>query len=173
MLAVPLVATAGGTDWLWRRIPNWITVPGLFIGIAANAVVGGWPGAKSSLLGAGLGLALLLPFVLVRSMGGSPDGFANDAAVRTHLEKSAHFAQEITEDSYYSACFSSHPQRQEWDSKIVARIVWRRKIIPRHSGGRQEVRWRHEQFGSLFWGEVLCGFTHSDGAYTFGRARCP
>ncbi|PYX70832.1 MAG: hypothetical protein DMG72_18120, partial [Acidobacteria bacterium] len=29
----------------------------------------GWSGAKASLLGAGLGLALLLPFVLVRSLG--------------------------------------------------------------------------------------------------------
>jgi len=44
-------------------------VPGLLIGIAANSVAGGWAGAKSSLLGAALGLALLLPFVLVRSLG--------------------------------------------------------------------------------------------------------
>ena len=69
MLAAPLAAIAGGTDWRWRRIPNWLTVPGLLIGIAANSVAGGWAGAKSSLLGAGLGLALLLPFVLVRSLG--------------------------------------------------------------------------------------------------------
>src|SRR5580704_281214 len=69
MLAVPLAAVAGGTDWRWRRIPNWLTVPGLLIGITVNSVFGGWPGAKSSLLGVGLGLALLLPFVLVRSLG--------------------------------------------------------------------------------------------------------
>jgi prepilin peptidase CpaA len=69
MLAAPLAAIAGGTDWRWRRIPNWLTVPGLLLGIAANSVAGGWAGAKSSLFGAGLGLALLLPFVLLRSLG--------------------------------------------------------------------------------------------------------
>jgi len=30
----------------------------------------GWAGVKESLLGAGLGLGLLLPFVLIRSLGG-------------------------------------------------------------------------------------------------------
>jgi len=70
LLAAVLAVVAGWTDWRWRRIPNWLTVPGLFLGLAANSVVGGWAGAKSSLLGAGLGLGLLLPFVLIRSFGG-------------------------------------------------------------------------------------------------------
>ncbi len=39
------------------------------LGIAANSWLRGWPGTKDSLLGAGLGLALLLPFVLIRSLG--------------------------------------------------------------------------------------------------------
>ena len=65
-----LLAIAGGwTDWRSRRIPNWLTVPGLVLGIAVNLWLHGWPGAKASLLGAGLGLALLLPFVLIRSLG--------------------------------------------------------------------------------------------------------
>jgi prepilin peptidase CpaA len=65
-----LLAIAGGwTDWRSRRIPNWLTVPGLVLGIAVNSWLHGWPGAKASLLGAGLGLALLLPFVLIRSLG--------------------------------------------------------------------------------------------------------
>lgn len=65
-----LLAIAGGwTDWRSRRIPNWLTVPGLVLGIAMNSWLHGWPGAKASLLGAGLGLALLLPFVLIRSLG--------------------------------------------------------------------------------------------------------
>jgi prepilin peptidase CpaA len=65
-----LLAIAGGwTDWRSRRIPNWLTVPGLVVGIAMNSWLHGWPGAKASLLGAGLGLALLLPFVLIRSLG--------------------------------------------------------------------------------------------------------
>src|SRR5579872_1491277 len=65
-----LLAIAGGwTDWRSRRIPNWLTVPGLLLGIAMNSWLHGWAGAKASLLGAGLGLALLLPFVLIRSLG--------------------------------------------------------------------------------------------------------
>ena len=59
----------GISDWQWRRIPNWLTVPGLLLGIALSTAVRGWSGAKDSLLGAGLGLALLLPFVLIRSLG--------------------------------------------------------------------------------------------------------
>src|SRR5205823_11606535 len=68
--SVPLAILAGVTDWRSRRIPNWLTVPGLAAGIVLNTVLGGWPGAKASLLGAGLGLGLLLPFVLLRSLGG-------------------------------------------------------------------------------------------------------
>jgi prepilin peptidase CpaA len=64
-----LAFAAGWTDWRSRRIPNWLTVPGLLLGIAANTWLRGWAGAKDSLLGAGLGLALLLPFVLIRSLG--------------------------------------------------------------------------------------------------------
>jgi prepilin peptidase CpaA len=67
--AVLLALVAGWMDWRSRRIPNWLTVPGLAIGIAANCLVSGWDGGKSSLLGAGLGLLLLLPFVLIRSLG--------------------------------------------------------------------------------------------------------
>jgi len=69
LFAVFLAVWAGGMDWRYRRIPNWLTLPGLVVGIVVNAVVGGWPGAKSSLLGAGLGLLILLPFVLVKALG--------------------------------------------------------------------------------------------------------
>src|SRR5438128_11014412 len=67
--AVFVAAIAGWMDWRYRRIPNWLTVPGLLAGIVGNTLASGWSGAKASLLGAGLGLALLLPFVLVRSLG--------------------------------------------------------------------------------------------------------
>lgn len=68
-LAVGLAAIAGYTDWRARRIPNWLTVSGLILGIAVNIALGGWTGLKMSLLGAGLGLVLLLPFVFLRSLG--------------------------------------------------------------------------------------------------------
>lgn len=64
-----LALLAGWTDLRSRRIPNWLTVPGLLIGMAANVALGGWTGLKVSLMGAGLGLVLLLPFVLLRSLG--------------------------------------------------------------------------------------------------------
>jgi prepilin peptidase CpaA len=68
-LAVLLAVVAGVMDWRSRRIPNWLTVSGLAVGIVANTALAGWSGLKASLLGAGLGLLLLLPFVLVRSLG--------------------------------------------------------------------------------------------------------
>ena len=68
-LAAALSLVAGWTDWRSRRIPNWLTVPGLLAGIVFNVTASGWAGAKTSLLGAGLGLGLLLPFVVIRSLG--------------------------------------------------------------------------------------------------------
>jgi prepilin peptidase CpaA len=67
--AAVLALIAGWTDLRSRRIPNWLTVPGVVSGVALNAILGGWAGLKTSLLGAGLGLLLLLPFVLLRSLG--------------------------------------------------------------------------------------------------------
>ncbi len=68
-LAVTLALIAGWTDWRSRRIPNWLTVPGLLVGVSLNGLAGGWLGLKASLLGAGLGLLVLLPFVFLRSLG--------------------------------------------------------------------------------------------------------
>jgi prepilin peptidase CpaA len=67
--AVVLSLIAGWTDLRSRRIPNWLTVPGLVIGVVLNTLLGGWSGLKTSLLGALIGLVLLLPFVLLRSLG--------------------------------------------------------------------------------------------------------
>src|SRR6476620_9459738 len=67
--AVLVAAIAGITDLRSRRIPNWLTVSGLLVGIAVHMFFQGWTGAKTSLLGVLLGLGLLLPFVLLRSLG--------------------------------------------------------------------------------------------------------
>jgi prepilin peptidase CpaA len=64
-----LALTAAWTDLRSRRIPNWLTVPGVVVGVAVNVLLAGFTGLKASLLGLGLGLALLLPFVLLRSLG--------------------------------------------------------------------------------------------------------
>lgn len=67
--AVLVAIGAGILDWRYRRIPNWLTVSGLAAGVAVNTILYRWPGLKASLLGTALGLGLLLPFVLVRSLG--------------------------------------------------------------------------------------------------------
>jgi prepilin peptidase CpaA len=64
-----LAMVAGILDWRYRRIPNWLTVSGLATGIAVNTILYRWPGLKAALLGTLLGLGLLLPFVLIRSLG--------------------------------------------------------------------------------------------------------
>jgi len=69
ILCALMAATAGLLDWRSRRIPNWLTVSGAVLGIVVNSVFAGLRGLESSLLGMVLGLALLLPFVLVRSLG--------------------------------------------------------------------------------------------------------
>ena len=68
-LAVALALMAGWMDWRSRRIPNWLTVPAFLIGVAANVIANGSAGLKTSLLGAGFGLLVLLPFVFLRSLG--------------------------------------------------------------------------------------------------------
>jgi prepilin peptidase CpaA len=67
--ALLLAVIAAWTDLRSRRIPNWLTVPGFVIGVGASAVLSGWHGLRISLIGAGLGLIFLLPFVLLRSLG--------------------------------------------------------------------------------------------------------
>jgi len=67
--AIIIAIGAGILDWRYRRIPNWLTVSGVGAGVAVNSVLYRWPGLKAALLGALLALGLLLPFVLLRSLG--------------------------------------------------------------------------------------------------------
>jgi prepilin peptidase CpaA len=67
--AVGVAICAGVLDWRSRRIPNWLTIPGLAVGVAVNSALAGWGGFRSALLGTALALGVLLPFVLVRSLG--------------------------------------------------------------------------------------------------------
>jgi prepilin peptidase CpaA len=68
-MALGVVTWAAWSDWRSRRIPNWLTLPALFFGVALNTILGGWDGALAALAGAGLMLALLLPLVWLRAMG--------------------------------------------------------------------------------------------------------
>jgi prepilin peptidase CpaA len=66
---VLVAMVAGILDWRYRRIPNWLTVSGLVAGVVVNTILYRWPGLKEALLGTLLGLVLLLPFVVIRSLG--------------------------------------------------------------------------------------------------------
>jgi prepilin peptidase CpaA len=67
MLAIALVT--GWTDLRSRRIPNWLTVPSFALRLASNTLCYRWGGLKASLFGVLVGLGLLLPFFLIRSLG--------------------------------------------------------------------------------------------------------
>src|SRR5450755_3734178 len=67
IIGVTLVAAF--VDFRTHRIPNWLTVPAFFVGVALRTVISGWPGAKASLEGTLLALVLLLPLVLMRALG--------------------------------------------------------------------------------------------------------
>jgi prepilin peptidase CpaA len=64
-----LTLSAALLDWRSRRIPNWLTVPGLFFGVAVHTALNGWHGTLFALEGAGLALVLLLAPVLMRVLG--------------------------------------------------------------------------------------------------------
>lgn len=69
IFTLALTLSAALLDWRSRRIPNWLTVPGLLSGIALHAVLEGWHGVRFSLEGMGLALIVLLPLVLLRAFG--------------------------------------------------------------------------------------------------------
>ena len=71
-LQIALAATvlaAAGSDLATRRIPNWITVPGAALGLALHGYHEGFPGALSSLAGAGLGFSIFFVLYLAGGMG--------------------------------------------------------------------------------------------------------
>jgi prepilin peptidase CpaA len=68
-LTLTLAIAAGWIDGRTRRIPNWLTVSGFLVGVAIHLLFGGWQGGLMSLEGAGLGLLILLPLVLLRALG--------------------------------------------------------------------------------------------------------
>jgi prepilin peptidase CpaA len=69
LLTLAFTVCAGWLDSRTRRIPNWLTVPGLLAGIGLHSIFNGWPGTLTALEGAGLGLLILLPLVLLRALG--------------------------------------------------------------------------------------------------------
>ncbi len=69
IVLVAIAVAAGGYDFVRRRIPNWITLPGLLAGLVLNAVRDQWSGLEFALLGTGVALAVYIPLYLLRAMG--------------------------------------------------------------------------------------------------------
>ena len=67
MGAILLSVIAGWIDWRSRRIPNWLTVPGLAVGLMLNTYCDNGSGLKNSLLVTGLGVRAVAaePVVIV------------------------------------------------------------------------------------------------------------
>ena len=57
------------TDLLWRRVPNWLTLPALLLGFAFQIFMHGSAGALTSLAGAATGFLLLIGFYSLGGMG--------------------------------------------------------------------------------------------------------
>jgi prepilin peptidase CpaA len=53
-----VLGVATFTDLRSRRIPNWLVLPFLPLGIAVQGVLHGWHGVEQSLAGAGLGIVI-------------------------------------------------------------------------------------------------------------------
>ena len=68
-MAAAAVSIAAIIDVRTRRIPNWLTAGALLIGVLLNVWLSGLGGGVASLIGAVLGLAMLLPFYAMRAMG--------------------------------------------------------------------------------------------------------
>jgi prepilin peptidase CpaA len=70
VVLIAVVLTAAIYDIRFRRIPNWISVSGVILGLALNTFLyEGVPGLLFSLKGLGLGFGAYLLLYLIRAMG--------------------------------------------------------------------------------------------------------
>lgn len=66
-----VLAVAGVTDYRTMRIPNWLTVAGILVGLISSTLSAARPldGFLGALAGMAVGFAVLLPLYMVRVMG--------------------------------------------------------------------------------------------------------
>jgi prepilin peptidase CpaA len=70
LLCALLLASASAViDVQRQRIPNWLTYPGILLGLGLRTALFGWKGLISSLGGMVLAGGILLFFFLIRAMG--------------------------------------------------------------------------------------------------------
>jgi prepilin peptidase CpaA len=69
ILLALLVICAGVYDIRWRRVPNWLTLSGVVLGVALNTFLYETPGLWLSLKGLGVALLVYFPLYAIRAMG--------------------------------------------------------------------------------------------------------
>jgi len=70
LLAALLLALTGAViDLRQRRIPNWLTYPGVVLGLVLRGVLFGWKGLLAALAGCLLAGGIMFIFYAVRAMG--------------------------------------------------------------------------------------------------------
>ncbi len=70
LCSICIAGGAGILDWRSRRIPNWLSLPALLAGLAVSFATAGIAGGVQSIEGAVAALAVLLPVVFLRGLGG-------------------------------------------------------------------------------------------------------
>lgn len=68
-LVTAVLVLAAVIDGIKLKVPNWVTFPLIIGGWVYFGITGGWSGLGYSLLGTGVGLALLLPLYAIGGMG--------------------------------------------------------------------------------------------------------
>jgi prepilin peptidase CpaA len=69
IVLIIVVLLAGAYDARYRKIPNWLSLSGLILGLGINTFVFGWAGLRAAALGFGLAMLIYAPLYLVRGMG--------------------------------------------------------------------------------------------------------
>jgi prepilin peptidase CpaA len=70
ILLVIFVCLAAILDVRTRRIPNWLTVSALAVGVTAQLLLRGAAGGRAAALGFAVAVALTLPLFALRALGG-------------------------------------------------------------------------------------------------------
>ncbi len=69
VLLLSTVLVAGIYDLRFRRIPNWLNLSGVILGLGVNTLLLAGHGFALALLGLGCSLAVYVPLYLIRGMG--------------------------------------------------------------------------------------------------------
>jgi prepilin peptidase CpaA len=69
IIIISIVLLAGAYDARYRKIPNWLCLSGIILGLAINTLLSGWAGLGAAALGFGLAMLVYAPLYLIRGMG--------------------------------------------------------------------------------------------------------